>query len=86
MCCTRFSQGNYRRTFYPAQLRTKVNKHENKEIMDNISTNVTSVQRDRISDREQAHSGRLVSFGLVVVGNYRWFAKRYLKPGCGWLY
>ena len=68
------SQGNYRTTFYPAQLRTKVNKHENKQTMDNISTNVTSVLRGHVSDRKQPHSGRLASFDVsIAVIHWRWY-------------
>jgi len=64
---------NYRRPFYPAQLRTQVKKHENKQITDNISTNVTSVRRDHISDIEQAHSGQLVSFDVsIAVVHWHW--------------
>jgi len=42
--------------------------------MNNISTNVTSVLRDHVSYREQAHSDRLVSFDMsIVVVHWRWY-------------
>jgi len=68
------SYGNCRRTFYPVQLRTKVSKDENKQTTDNLSTNVTSVLRDHVSDREQTQSGRLVSFdALTAVFHWLWY-------------
>jgi len=38
----------------------------NKQTTHKINTNVTSVQRDHVNDREQAHSGRLVSFDMSI--------------------
>ena len=46
----------------------------NKQTTDNICTNVTSVLRDHVSDREQVHSGRLVSFGVsIAVMQWLWY-------------
>jgi len=44
-----------------------MNKETNKQKTESIiSTNATSVQGDHISDKEQVHSGRIVSFELLI--------------------
>jgi len=46
----------------------------NKQTTDNICINVTSVLRDHVIDREQVHSGRLVTYDVsIAVMHWRWY-------------